>query len=320
MPVERYQLVEATAAFSPLPYGLLSVVELIDDGDPHWQHGIEWQEDVCDVPFVVTGAPCGQSITKAPVVTGIGGRAAQPFAVVAWVPCAPIGQGENIQRIRDRTERVLTNGESRAVENVFWSGTAAGTGATPSPGSTAGSGTVYPHLAANAVVEGQAQGAFGLELQSAATVVTSGAPVDIVEGVAALEAALGSCYGGQGVIHVPAAAVAHLVAWNQVERQGTTLRTKLGHKVAVYASGNRQGPDGTNPAGGQGWIYATGAVFGRRSPIRQRGRTAGEVIGRADNTTVYVVERTYVIGWDCCHLAALVSLGGVDSGGIGVAQ
>lgn len=310
---ERYQLVEATAAFSPLPYGLLSAVQLVDDPDPHWAMGIEWQEDVCDVPFTVTGAPCGAGITKAPVVTGIGGRAAQPFAVVAWVPCAPIGQGENLERIRARTERVLTNGESRAVENVFWSGDVTGTG-TASPGT----GVVFPHLAHDAVVMGESQGAFAIELQSAASVITSGTGVDIVEGMAGIEAALASCYGGQGVIHVPAAAVPHLAAWSLIERQGNRLVTKMGHIVAVYASGNRQGPTHANAPSGQGWIYGTGALFGRRSAIRQRGRTAGEVIGRADNSTVYIVERTYVIGWDCCHFAAQVALGGIDSGGIGV--
>lgn len=312
--VQRYQLIESPPTFSPLPYGLLSAAQIIDDPDPHWRNGIEWQEDVCDVPVSVTGAPCGTSITKAPTVSGIGGRAAQPFAVMAWVPCAPIGQGPNLELIKARTERVLTNGEGRAVESVFWSGNVVGTG-TAKPGT----GVVYPHLAANAVVTSEDQGAFGIELQSAASVVTSGTGVDIVEGLAGLEAALAACYGGQGVIHVPAGAVAHLSAWSLVERQGNRLVTKLGNVVAAYASGNRQGPTGANAPNGQGWMYATGAVFLRRSPILRRGSTVGELLGRADNSTVYVVERTYAIGWDCCHFAAQVSMGGLVGGGIGVA-
>lgn len=312
---QPFQLVDASAAFTPLPYGLLSAVQLVDDPDPHWQMGIEWTEDVCDVPFTVTGAPCGTPITAAPVASGIGSRAATPFAVMAWVPCAPIGQGQNLELIRERTERVLTNGESRAIEAAFWSGQVTGTG-TANPGT----GTVYPHLAANAEVFAEPQGAATVQLQTAATVVTSGTGVDIVEGVAGIEAALASCYGGEGVIHVPAGAVAHLAAWSQIERRGNQLRTRLGNIVAAYASGNRQGPTGANAPSGQGWIYGTGAMFGRRTPIRRAGQLPGEVIGRPENRTVYIVTRMYVLGFDCCHFAAQVSLGGIDSGGIGVAS
>lgn len=303
--VDTYQLVDVGPRFTPLRYGLLSAADEATDGDAHWQMGTVFQGDICAVPATVTGGPCkATGITKVPSVSGIPSSAAQSFAVYAWIYCSPVGHGDNLADLTDRTSRLLTNGEGRAVESVFWSGVAS-------------NGTVAPHLAANAQVLAAAQGAMTVELQSAATAVTTGAPVDVVEALGLLEGALGACYGGEGIIHIPAGALPHLDAWSLVRAEGAVLRTRAGHKVAVYASNNRQGPTGANAAAGQAWLYATGNVVFRRGPIRPLGTKPADFVGRADNSTVYVVERTYVLDWDCCHFAAQVSLGGVAAGGVG---
>jgi hypothetical protein len=301
--VRALQTVDSGPSFTPLRYGLLSAANIIDDPDPHWQQGTVVEIDPCGVPIAITGGPCTiDGITKSPAVTGgVSLSGAEPFAVYAWVPCAPVGQGDQLERITRRTERLLTNGEARTVEGVFWTGNT----------ENGPAGGVHPHLADDAQLFSDQMGTAQVELQSAATVVTGGSPVSLVEGLALLEDALAQCYGGEGVIHVPVAAVAHLSNQSVVSRQGSQLRTLMGNLVAAYSSGTRHGPTGAEPAAGQAWLYATGAVFGRRSAIKPLGMQPASFVGRADNSTVYVVERTYVLDWDCCHLAAQVNIAGL---------
>lgn len=295
-----YQLIENGPPFTPLRYGLLSAATVVDDIDPHWQLGTVTQYDPCGVPLAVTGGPCSATgIEKVPTVTGMGASAAEPFSVYAWIDCSTVGHGDDLEDLRSATEQLLTNGEDRAVGSVFWSGVAA-------------NGAVRPHLASDAQVMADPMGAQTVELQSAADVLTTGGPVSITEAIGMVEGALASCYGGEGVIHVPAQAVIHLSNVGVVTRQGNQLRTLLGNVVAVYASGNREGPDGSEASDGQGWIYGTGSVVARRSPIKPLGRRPGDFVGRAKNDVVYVVERTYVVDWDCCHVAAQVSLPGAS--------
>jgi hypothetical protein len=295
---QGYQLVETPPAFTPLRYGLLSAAQVVDDPDEHWQLGAVMVPDPCAAASVVTGGPCSSSgITKSPTVSGLPASAAQPFTVYAWIDCSPIGHGDNLADLRARTTRQLTNGEGRAVERTFWTGVAQ-------------NGTVMPHLAEDTQVLTDAFGAETVELQSAATVV-SGTPTSLTEGIALLEGSLAQCYGGEGVIHVPAAAVIHLSNVGIVRQQGPQLRTLLGNLVAAYSSGDREGPTGVDPAAGQAWIYGTGAVQARRSPIKDQGMVTGAIIGKADNSTVYLVERTYLLDWDCCHFATLVNIPGL---------
>jgi hypothetical protein len=293
-------LAEAGPRFTPLRFGLLSAAEVIDSPDPHWQAGVKMYPDPCGpdqsvVVHCVAGGPA-TGIAKTPTVTGMPATAAEPFTIYAFTDCAPVGYGDNLDDLKAKTSRALERGESRAVERAFWTGNA-----------TFG-GVVLPHLAEDTAVLANADGALSVELQSAAVVV-SGVPLGVVEAFGLLEGALAACYGGEGVIHVPAQAVPYLAHFNLATAQGPQLRTLAGHKVAVYSSNSKTGPAGTDAAAGRGWIYATGAVVARRSQEKPRGVSPGDFVGKSKNDTVYIVERTYVIDWDCCHLAAEVLLG-----------
>ena len=300
MVVRSFQLVDDGPTFTPLRFGLLSAAQPVDDADPHWQLGIQMDLDSCGVPVAVTGGPCsGVGITKTPTVTGAPNMAAEPFSVFAWMNCAPVGQGNDLELLRAKTETLLTNGEGRAVEKVVWTGQAS-------------NGTVRPHLAEDTAEFSDAQGAQVVRIQTAATVVTTGTAMAITEAIGLVEAELAACYGGEGVIHVPAGAAILLSNVGVVQRQGSQLRTLAGNIVALYAPGDRHGPTGAEPAAGQGWIYGTGAVVVRRSPIKNLGQRPAQFVGRAENSTVYVVERTYVVAWDCCHVAAQVLIPGAS--------
>lgn len=296
--VDRYELIEAGPPFTPLQNGLLDAADLpVNAG--RWKNGLMRAMPVCApagsaemVPCPpVTGTPFSPTVTGAPLL------ASDPFWVYAFAPCSPVGYGDDLADLRTRTESALTNGEARAVEHVVWTG-------QPTNG-----GTVHPHLAADGTVDASAMGANTVTRQTAATGVTSGATATVTA-LGLLEGALAECYGGQGVIHMPRLALPHFSNLGLLRRDGQQIRTWNGNLVAVYSSGDRHGPDGTEPAAGQTWVYATGAVQVYRSPIMDWGRQPAEFVGIRDNTTLYVAGRVYAVTWDCCHLAAQVNLGG----------
>jgi hypothetical protein len=278
-------------AFTPRPYGLLSVAQVIDEVDVHWENGILTQPEACE-PAAMTVGPCpSPPADKVPTST-IPVRCADPFTVYADISCSPIGVGGNgLDGYRDRVVAALTNGEARRVENVFWTG---GAGAV-----------VSPHLAANTPITGS-----GCVLQTAATVIgpVTGTGVSPCEAVGLLEGALGGCYGGLGVLHIPLWTLSMLVTNYALFKDGPRFRTAAGTPVAVGAGYPGTGADGSAPPAGSAWFYVTGAVQVRRSPIIVPA-TAPESLNRAKNTMVMVAERTYEIDWDCCHFAVLADVG-----------
>lgn len=290
MAVDLARVPVASPAFVPLSYGLLSASSLPSDGIDRIGHGIDFTPDSCAEASTTT-SPCPSpgTITKAPTVTGIGTYGAEAFTVYAEIQCGPVGLQDG--ELRARTAALLTNGEGRAIENTFWTG-------------AAGAATIRPHLAEDtAVIDTR-----GLTIQTAATVVT-GASMNVIRAIGLLEGMLADCYGGEGVIHVPRMALAHLDAAQLVHKDGQRLRTIGGNIIAAYASNNRQGPAGTNPAAPNDvWFYATGAVDIRRSDIMWIGAEVAAGLNRSENMNVLIAERTYVINWACCHYAQQVTL------------
>ena len=186
----------ASPDFTPLQYGLWSVVQDRSADNTRWRSGVFWQP-ICgtasttyDECLVVTGAggPPPPPAAKAATHT-LAPYGAQPFTVTAEVDCSPVGyvndpdektNAENAARV------ALSQSELVQVERAFWTGVAGG------------QATVYPHLAEDtAFTDG------GIILQMAATTVTGSTILDIVEGMGYLESRLNACFGGQGVIHVP---------------------------------------------------------------------------------------------------------------------
>jgi hypothetical protein len=250
--------------------------------------GVRIEVETCS-PGIVTTASCAVTGTGDKIRTdALQVRGASPFTVYSLPVCSPIGY---LDEARTIAQNALTYGEARAVEREFWTG-ALGT---------------TPHLAANA----QVTDVDGTILQTAATVlVTGGAVVDAVEGLARLEEALGWCYGSEGVIHAPNSVVTHWEAYGLLRHDGTRLRSPSGH---IVVSGNGYpgtAPDGTAPGPGTRWVYATGAIQLRRGPIEMSATNNSEMVDRAKNDIVLVAERTYVIDWDCCHLAIQIKIGG----------
>lgn len=292
------QIVDSPA-LTPLPYGLLSVVDFPTPSDVHWQNGITYTSrcpidmgsltyDECITVTGAGGAPPAPAVKVANIQSA--NRGATPFTVYTEFDCSPVGN-ENPQ---DAALRALLAVESWQVERAVWSGQLG----------NAGIG-VYPHLASpsgTTVVDAQ-----GIVLQ--APMVTGGsATTDVAEALGILERMLADCYGGVGVIHVPIAAVPTLDAWGLIKTTGARLRTLNGNLVAAGAGYPGTAPDGTAPAAGTSWMYATGAIFAYRGPARAISNLS-EAIDRGNNTIKMIAERTYVVGWECCQVGVLFQLG-----------
>lgn len=292
------RLIVNPPTFTPSPYGLLSVAQQVNtDGTPHWQNGITWQSR-CLVPMgqltydeciAVTGSggPPPEPSTKTDVLD-LTLRGATPFTAYAKFDCALVGMDEALKIATD----ALAQSEPWQAERAFWTGL------------VDGRVIAFPHLAANAeVLDAQS-----IELQSPASIVITGAAVDVATGLGLLESALADCYNGVGVIHVPVKLLPTLQAYSLVIAQNGKLKTLNGNLVAVGAGYPGTSPSGVAAAAGESWMYATGAVFMYRGEVQVPPDRVSSV-NRATNTREMIAERTYVLGWDCCHHAVLVDLG-----------
>lgn len=284
------QLIELPAAFTALPYGLWDTIQTPSPDGVHWQQGVTWTErcptgdttyDEC-LAVTGTGAPPEPPAKTANVDQS--SRGATPFTVYAEFDCSPVGLGDAQSIAQDALARV----EQLQVEEAFWTGVAGG------------QAVVFPHLAANAeVLDGE------VVLQSVATPTVTGA--DVAHALGVLEQQLADCYAGQGLIHVPRSALATLAAWNLIEQRDGGLFTPGGNRIVAGGGYTGIGPDGTTPADGTTWIYATGAAWGYRSDVYFS--QVRDSLNRSSNTLRLLAERNYLIGFECCLLAAHITLG-----------
>lgn len=289
------QIVSAPA-FTPLPYGLFSVVSRPTPGDTHWQNGVTYITE-CENTGATTYDECiavtGSGDVPAPNVktsnSGMTFRGATPFTVYTEFDCSPVGVDDARRIASDALDRT----SSWQVERAFWTGL------------VDGKTIAFPHLAANAQVTDPQQP--DIILQTAATIPATGT-FDIACGLGIIEQELAECYNGVGVIHVPRTVIPTMQAWNLVEVRDDQLVTKNGNLVAAGGGYPGTGVTGNAVANAcQSWIFATGAVFMYQSGVRIN--NVRDSIDRAENTVKMIAERTYVLGWDCCHLALPIDLG-----------
>jgi hypothetical protein len=284
------QLIELPTVFTALPYGLWDTIQTPSPDSMHWQQGVTWEDrcptgdstyDEC-LAVTGTGAPPEPAAKTANVTQE--SRGATPFTVYARFDCSPVGLGDAQRIAQDALARV----EQLQVEQAFWTGAAGG------------QAVVFPHLAANAeTLDGE------IVLQTVASPVVTGA--DAAHALGALEQELAECYAGQGLIHVPRSALPTLAAWNLIDEVDGRLVTTAGNLIVAGSGYTGSGPDGSAPAAGTTWIYATGAAWGYRSDVYFS--QVRDSLNRSSNTLQMLAERNYLIAFECCHLAAHIVLG-----------
>jgi hypothetical protein len=290
-------------AFVPGQYGLLSVVQpRYEEPDVHWRNGVTYQGtcgdgDTTFDDFCVTGEGAPAKSANINVTT----RGATPFVAMVKIDCSTVGytEDEHRQRALDALSRV----EGYQVEQTFWTGVVAG---------DSGGYVAYPHLAANAAVFDSPGSLLAVQMQTAVTQVT-GAVLDITEALGRLEDALGDCVIGQAVVHMTPAIAAQAFSRGLLKASGNRMQTLKGNLVAIGDGYTGSSPTGVVPTGAH-WMYGTGQIFAYRGNSRIIAPAFSEIIDRDDNSVPMIAERTYVLGWDCCHVGTLVSLGGEIAG------
>lgn len=242
-------------------YGLFNVANGPLELPPHARSGgLEFQTAVCDLPT-------GYDITCPPSDTpkdfeagGANVITANPFVVRSDLECAPVGLTD--AQLRQWLLERLKAGEQALVEDIFSRGTF---GATPS-------------------------------LQGATDLGTAGS---ITQAVGALESWLYARYGLPGVLHVPAAAAAHMVNGGGLYRDGNLWKTAMG---TLLSFGNYAGigPAGEVPAAGNTWIYITGQVTVWRAPDADVFTTPlADALNRTTNQVYGQAEREYAVAYEC---------------------
>lgn len=141
----------------------------------------------------------------------------------------------------------------------------------------------------------------------------AGGAVDPVVGLAMLEGHASVHYAGAPTLHVPRTIGSLLInKYAAIEYNGDTLVTELGSKVAAdggYESPNL-GPDGTEPAAGELWLYASGevSVAGGKQTLQGGLDLVEDQAGDDSNRYRILWERPYIAAVDCYTAAVRVKV------------
>lgn len=289
-PLTRPRRLVPAPAFQQTPYGLFSVIDWRTAD--HWRWGVEWEAN-CSVSDAITLDPCSPSVTGGfPSTANRQWKGATAFRVYADIRCSVV---DFYNRAEELATEALNRNEQWEVERVLWEGTVRNENGFPVAN--------YPKLASNTNVgTGTPRDVY---LQTAATVV-SGGVYDPKVGLGVLEDALGACYNGRGVIHVPQMLIPGLAGAGLLIRDAGGLSTHNGNRVVAGAGYSGSGPDGVEPSGVSKWMYATGPLLGFRGSIGFNPTATN--LNRQNDTVDELAWRDYLVGWDCCHFGVQVRM------------
>jgi hypothetical protein len=141
-----------------------------------------------------------------------------------------------------------------------------------------------------------------LSLVDDPTVLAGGTPQPPKAALGLLQATAGRALRGQQVyVHAAPEVEPHLP---DVTRDGNLLTTRRGNLVVSDAGYPNTAPGGADAAAGVGWLYATGPVVVRRSPIERLGINEG-ALDTATNTLDLRATRVVAATFDRAALFAV---------------
>lgn len=257
------------------PYGLLSpAVKVIEDNDPHWQSGFQYETLGCAGTTSVHSI-CVSASASIVEATGELWRSYKPFEVQTTFSCSTMSRtpSELEEMARNELDIVV----QKAVEREFLNGTLA-----QAEFDEAGEGT-------------------NRYLSDDDAVSLSASPVKLKQGIALLEDAIAyTGNGAQGVIHVPRSVAS---VDGLAPKSDGALRSNIDTPV-VAGVGYSPAPGETDVV-----LYGTGAVTVRLGPVVVVPEEASQAVDRKVNTTTYVATRVAAVTWDSCvHFSVPVDL------------
>lgn len=256
---------------TPSPYGLLGgCVQVVTVSDQHELNGTEFLPMSCATAHPWVD-PCVDP--TAPAATKVFDRPGlcqfDPITVYSGATCSTFGL--SYEEGQQRALEQLHMGEQRALEEHFM-----------------------------AKLCDMAQGT---------DLTPSTGAVSTAQGVAILEGWLAETYGGQGIIHVPAAAAALFGCCNVVTRTSDDRcpETLMGNGV-VFGAGYNTNVGGTGciqaPVG-EAYLYVTGPVRVRRDTPQLVPSSEAESVRYSTNDRYALAESTFVVETACCEAAAV---------------
>lgn len=259
---------------APSPYGLLGgCVEVVTTPDSHELMGTTFLPMSCATAYPWVDPCLNPTDPPTPAAPKTFDRPGicefQPVTVQAGFRCSAIGL--SYTEGRERALEQLRLGEQRALEEFFMGQLCTmGTGNDLTP--------------------------------------VSGA-VSAAQGVAILEGWLAENYGGQGLVHAPAAAAALFGCCNVVtrDRDDRCPETLMGNGV-VFGAGynvNIGGPGCTQAPPGEAYLYVTGPVRVRRDERHITPDSEGASVNIWNNDRLILAETTFVPEVACCEAAAV---------------
>lgn len=241
--------------------------------------GLQYEISTCVLPKEYE-VECQETHNSKVINSGVTVVTGAPFIVYSAIQCDTVGL---VNWGQDRVQKFLYDqlvaGEQATVESIFSQGLVAQS----------------PSL----------QGATNL-----------GTAVGPVHAVAKLESWLYARYGLKGVIHAPVFAAPYLMGAYVMEKEGTVGNEEWYTDMRTCVSlGNYAniGPTGSAAGVGEAWIYITGAVAIWRTPDNDLFvPPMGQVINRTTNVLTIVMEREYIVTYDCFAAAVLTTLSTTD--------
>jgi hypothetical protein len=255
------------------PHSLVRAADTTRDNDPDWEKGLAYAPE----------EPGGYTAAALCAPQDVDHRRGvpdsvyyEPWETQFWDPCE-LTVGYKPDEVTARLRRIVDATESYAIARELWTGELA---------AVAGLG--------NASLAG-----------SAPTIVGGGTARSPKRGLGLLEEAVGDALmGGQAFIHCARAARPYL--W-ELDQQGNLLFTKIGNAIVCDA-----GYPGSAPAGEAdsatddvAWIYATGPVIVRRTPLVMYATEDAQVIDTRTNRRYRTASKLVAATFDPAHLFAV---------------
>jgi hypothetical protein len=257
---------------TPPPHSLIRAADTTHDADPDWEKGLTYLPE----------APGGYQAAAFCSVEQADHRRGLPTVVDAeavelrfYDPCETTF-GYREAEVTDRLRRLSEATESYGIARELWTGELAKAAGLPNP-----------------------------YLAKAPTVINGGTPVSPKRGLGLLEEAIGDALmGQQAFLHCARAARPYL--WELVQ-QGNLLFTKIGNSIVCDAGYNGSAPDGEaeDATDNVAWIYATGPVVVRRTPLTFYAAADAEVIDTATNQRVRTASKLFSATFDPAALFAV---------------
>jgi hypothetical protein len=274
--------VPAPPAAAP-PHSLIRAAITNRDTDPDWTRGLTYAPETCG------GYRAISDCTAEEVDHGAGGPVPdyvdyRPWDLQVQDPCASVF-GYDEDEVTARLRRAADSTESYAIARELWAGDLARADETANPGGPMSS---------------------NLFLAKDPTVLGTG-PVSPKRALGMLQAEAGDAFHGQQVfIHAGRTTEPFLT---DLVKVGNLLYTRLDNVVVADAGYPGTPPEGTAAADNVSWVYATGPVVVRRSPLVLDSVDGAEVIDVRTNTVRRTAAKRVAATFDtCAYFAVAVTL------------